>query len=73
MHYCTKMLLLGHLIVTLLFHVIFYLQAFSFLSLFLFIGMLGYFFAARYALKWPSHGEDPPKKEGYEQTDDLAE
>jgi hypothetical protein len=49
------------------------MQAFSFLSLFLFVGMLGYFFAARYALKWPSHGEDPPKKKGYEQTDDLVE
>jgi hypothetical protein len=56
-----------------LFFFIFHMQAFSFLSLFLFIGMLGYFFAARYALKWPSHGEDPPKKKGYEQTDDLVE
>ena len=47
-------------------------QAFSFLSLFLFIGMLVYFFAARYALRWPSHGEKAPNK-GYEQTDDLVD
>ena len=32
-------------------------QAFSFFSLFLFIGMTGYFFVARYMLKWSTHGE----------------
>ena len=43
------------------------LQAFSFLALFLFIGMLVYFFAARYVLRWSTHGEKPPNKE-YEPT-----
>lgn len=44
------------------------LQAFSFLALFLFVGMLIYFFVARYVLRWTTHGENPPNKE-YEQTD----
>lgn len=35
----------------------FILQAFSFFSLFLFIGMIAYFFIARYILKWTTHGE----------------
>ena len=34
-----------------------HVQAFSFLSLFLFVGMIGYFFVARYLLKWSTHGE----------------
>ena len=34
-----------------------HLQAFSFFSLFLFVGMIGYFFVARYVLKWTTHGE----------------
>ena len=45
-------------IVSLLFHSIsLHAQAFSFFSLFLFIGMIGYFFVARYMLKWSTHGE----------------
>ena len=34
-----------------------YFQAVSFFSLFLFVGMIIYFFVARYMLKWSTHGE----------------
>ena len=33
------------------------MQGFSFFALFLFAGMLVYFFVARYVLKWSTHGE----------------
>ena len=38
----------------------YYLQAFSFLALFLFIGMIVYFLLARYVFLWPSHGDVAP-------------
>lgn len=34
------------------------LQAFSFFSMFVHIGMIIYFLVARYALKWSTHGEE---------------
>jgi hypothetical protein len=37
------------------------LQAFSFFALFLFIGMIVYFFLAKYhVFLWPSHGDEAP-------------
>ena len=37
------------------------LQAFSFFTMLLSIGMIFYFIVARYVFKWSTHGEQAPK------------